>query len=72
MSNILIDKLSMLVLKEKNLKRVLDIYYYDPRKRTEAFNELKQVKNDIEKVKFKLKIEREIKNGNNNKNCNTN
>lgn len=63
MNNKLIDELSMLVLKEKNLKRVLDIYFYDPRKRTEAFNELKQVKKDIEKVKFKLNVERKMRNG---------
>ena len=61
MNNKLIDELTLLNLKEKNLKRVLDVYFYDPQKRTNAFNELKQVKKDIEKIKFKLKIERKMK-----------
>lgn len=61
MNNKLIDELAMLKLKEKNLKRVLDIYFYDPKKRTDAFNELKAVKKDIEKIKFKLRIERKMK-----------
>jgi len=57
----LIDKLAILNLKEKNLKRVIDIYFYDAQKRTDAFNELKKVKKEIEKTKFKLKMEREMK-----------
>ena len=61
MNNKLIDELAMLKLKEKNLKKVLDIYFYDPKKRTDAFNELKTIKKDIEKIKFKLRIERKMK-----------
>lgn len=61
MNNKLIDELTMLKLKEKNLKRVLDIYFYDPKKRENNFKELKKVKKDIEKIKFKLRIERKMK-----------
>lgn len=61
MNNKLIDELAMLKLKEKNLKRVLDIYFYDPKKRESNFKELKNVKKDIEKIKFKLRIERKMK-----------
>lgn len=61
MNNKLIDELAMLKLKEKNLKRVLDIYFYDSKKRENNFKELKKVKKDIEKIKFKLRIERKMK-----------
>lgn len=66
--NELIEKLSNLKLEEKNLKRVLDVYYRDENMRTKAFNKIKKVKKEIEQIKFKLKLEREINNENNNTN----
>ncbi len=66
--NELIERLSNLKLEEKNLKRVLDVYYRDENMRTKAFNKIKKVKKDIEQIKFKLKLEKELKNENNNTN----
>lgn len=66
MNNKLIDKLSMLQLEESNLKRNLDKYYCDEKMRTRIFARLKKIKLEIEKTKFKLHLEREIKNEDNN------
>ena len=64
-----LDKLTELSLKEKSLKRILDSkIFYDLKKRTKLFNELKEVQKDIKKYKMLLKLEREIKNANNNTN----
>lgn len=72
MSNKLINDLSSLKLNEKYIKRALDIKYYDSKKRTELFNELKQCKKEIERIKFKINLERRIKNENNNTNSTEN
>lgn len=66
MNDKLIDKLSKLQLEETNLKRNLDKYYCDEKMRTRIFARLKQIKNEIEKTKFKLQLERKIKNENSN------
>lgn len=64
-----LDKLTELSLKEKSLKRILDSkLFYDLKKRTKLFNELKEVQKDIKKYKTLLKLEREMKNANNNTN----
>ena len=67
MVNKLIDDLSKLNAEEKALKRSLDISYYDSNKRTEMFNKLEECKKNIEKVKFKIRMERKL----NVKDCNT-
>lgn len=64
----LIDKLSRLKLEEVSLKRSLDTYYRDEKARTRAFNKIKKIKKDIDKLNFKLRIEKEINNENNNTN----
>jgi len=64
-----LDKLTELSLKEKSLKRTIDSkVFYDLKKRTKLFNELKEVQKDIKKYKLLLKLEREMKNANNNTN----
>lgn len=64
-----LDKLTELSLKEKSLNRTLDSkLFYDLKKRTKLYNELKEVKKDIKKYKLLLKLEREMKNANNNTN----
>ena len=64
-----LDKLTELSLKEKTLKRTIDSkVFYDIKKRTKLFNELKEVQKDIKKYKMLLKLEREMKNANNNTN----
>lgn len=64
----LLKELQKLRLEEKNLKRCLDIKYYDDYKRTEMFDRLKQCKKDIEKVKFKMRMEKKLNDENNNSN----
>lgn len=61
MSDKLIDKLAMLDLQEKQAKRLLDYYYYDIEKRNKFYKQLKEVKKEIDYVKFKLQLEREMK-----------
>lgn len=66
MNNELIDRLTQLDLEEKSLRRNLDKYYCDEKMRTRIFARLKKIKLEIEKTKFKLHLEREIKNEDNN------
>lgn len=66
--NELIEKLSNLKLEEKCLKRSLDVYYIDAKRRSKAFNRLKEISVEIEQIKFKLNLERKIKDENNNTN----
>ena len=66
--NELIEKLSNLKLEERCLKRSLDVYYMDAKRRNKAFNRLKEISNEIEQIKFKLNLERKIKDENNNTN----
>lgn len=68
MNNELIEKLSLLTLEKKYLKRELDNYWYDKDKRQKIFNKIKNVNKEIEYVKFKLELERKMKNENNNSN----
>lgn len=68
MSNKLIEELSKLTLEKKYLKKQLDLIWYDKKKRKETFDKIKQVSKDIEYVKFKLELERKMKNANNNSN----
>ena len=68
MGNKLIDKLANLTMEEKSLRRCLDIKYYDDEKRTQIFARIDKCKKEIEKVKFKIRMERKL----NDKNSNTN
>jgi len=59
-----LDKLTELSLKENALKRLIDSkVFYDLKKRTKLYNELKETQKDIKKYKMLLKLERELKNG---------
>lgn len=66
MNNELIEKLSNLKLEESNIKRNLDKYYCNEAVRTRLFIKLDKIKKEIKKVKFKLELERKLKNENNN------
>lgn len=57
----LIEKLAMLEMGEKSIRRNLNTYYVDKEKRTKLFAKLHKIQKDIERVKFKLRIEREIR-----------
>ena len=61
-NNELIDILSKLHLEEASLKRNLDIKYCDEKTRTKLFKRLKEIKKEIEKINFKLRVKKEIKN----------
>lgn len=61
-NNELIDVLSKLQLEEKSLKRNLDINYCDEKTRTKLFNRIKEIKKEMEKINFKLRVEKEIRN----------
>lgn len=60
MNNKLIDELTQLEIKFKYLKRQLDMTN-NKEKRTEIFNSVKKTQKEIEKVKFKIRLEREIR-----------
>ncbi len=64
----LINKLAMLLAEEKSIIRNLNTYYVDKNRRCGLFKKLKKVQNDIQKVKFKLRIEREIRKDDKNNN----
>ena len=60
-NDVLLDKLVKLDMEEKSLKRNLNMYYCDTKIKNRLFSKLKNVRKEIEKVKFKLRIEREIR-----------
>ena len=61
MKDSLIEHLSKLEIKAKHLKRCLDITYYNKEQRQHFFEEYKKVKEEIERIKFKIKINKEMK-----------
>lgn len=61
MNNELINQLSKLKLEETALKRHIDRNYYNIEVRTKLFIRLKDVKNEIERIKFKIRLEKEKK-----------
>lgn len=67
----LMDKLTQLELEEKAYKRLLDCFYYDYNKRTYYFNLLKKTQKEIPKVKFRLKVIKEMKKNVKNRNTNS-
>ena len=62
MSNELINQLSKLKLERNSIKRNIDTNYRNRKIRIDLFNKLKEVDKEIEKVKFKLRLEKEMKN----------
>lgn len=60
-NNKLIEELSKLTLEEKSLKRNLDKYSNKSLTRTKIFYRLNEVKSEINKIKFKIKLEKELK-----------
>lgn len=67
-NDILLDKLVRLELEEKSLIRNLNMYYCDNTIKNRLFAKHKKVKKEIEKVKFKLRIESEIRKNDRNSN----
>ena len=49
-------------MNEKMIKRCLDVKCFDDESRRKCFVELQEIKRRIEKVKFKLRVEKEMKN----------
>lgn len=62
MNNELIGNLSKLKLEETSIKRELDRYYRDDAIRSRMFKRLKQIKKEQDKLQFKLRMEKMIKN----------
>lgn len=67
----LIEKLTQLEIEKKSYTRLLDRYYYDQKKRSYYFNLLKKAKDEIPKVKFQLRLIKEMKNNAKNRNTNS-
>lgn len=59
-NNELIEQLSNLEMQKKSLLRELDKIYNNLDKRTKTFNKIKQIIKDIEQVKFKIRLEKEM------------
>ena len=57
----LIDTLAELEIKEKAYKRLLDLHYYDKEKRLFYFDLVLKTQEELKKVKFQLRINREMK-----------
>jgi len=61
MSKHLLLKIKELEEKRLSLKRCLDVNYYNKEIRNSLFEQINEIEKEIEKVKFKLTLEREIK-----------
>ena len=61
MNNELINQLSKLKLEESALKRNIYRNYYNKEVRSKLFARLKEVTNEINRIKFKLRLEKEKK-----------
>lgn len=61
MSKYLLLKIKDLEEKRLSLKRCLDINYYNKETRNNLFEQINEIEKEIEKVRFKLALEREIK-----------
>lgn len=60
-NDILLDKLVRLEMEEKSLIRNLNMYYCDTNIKNRLFAKLKKVKKEINAIKFKIRLEREIR-----------
>lgn len=69
MNNDYIDELSKLILYKKSILRQINVYFIKNENRDRLFAKLNEVENDIKRVKFKIRMERELKK---NENSNTN
>ena len=67
-NDMLLGKLVMLESEEKSLIRNINIYYRDVKIKNRLFDNLKRVRKDIKKTKFKLRIESEIRKNDRNNN----
>jgi len=63
MKNNLYEELYDLQKREDDLKRNLDIQYIDKERRTYYFNAIQKTKEQIEKIKFKIKMKERLNNG---------
>lgn len=61
MSKALLIELNNLTIEEKMIRTSLEKKYFDSNKRKKMFARLDEVRKDIQKIKFKLKMEREIR-----------
>lgn len=59
-------KLKQLYAQAKILRLELDTCYNNSEKRSKTFDKIKQIKKEIENVKFKIKLEKELKKYENN------
>lgn len=55
------DVLVKLEMEEKSITRNLNTYYCDKNIKERLFAKQKKVRKEIEKIKFKLRIERELR-----------
>lgn len=60
-NNDLIEKLSNLEMQKKSILRELDRVYNNFELRTKRFNEVKEIKKEIEQIKFKIRLEKELR-----------
>ena len=60
-NNELFDKLVMLEEEEKSVIRNINIYYRNTQIKNRLFKRFKEIKKDIKKTKFKIKMESEIR-----------
>ena len=56
----LIEELTNLSLQKKNYTRQLDINYFNFKKRTYFFNEIKKIEKQEREIKFKLELLKEL------------
>lgn len=61
MNDININNLSNLKMEERCLKRMLDLNYYKKEARDKHFARLLEVQKEIRKLKFKIRLERQMK-----------
>lgn len=59
-------KLKQLYVQSKILRLELDTCYNNSEKRSKTFDKIKEIKKEIENVKFKIKLEKELKKYENN------
>lgn len=61
MKDDLLNELTELTMNEKMIKRCLDVKCFDEESRKKCFVELQEIRRRINKVKFKLRVEKELK-----------
>ncbi len=65
-NNELIEQLSNLEMQKKSILRELDRVYNNFDLRTKRFNEVKEIKKEIDQIKFKIRLEKELRKDENN------